>query len=128
MSVCRRRECISPEMRLPLDGVVAAAATDTVGVLPGEIEVGIPMIGYKPNDNGRHLFRPIVVRPRIITCMGFTLSYYRIGVRLTISVPNSYHFDLRRIISIPVAVYHRYPHYINIIIRVQCQTRRRGCS
>jgi len=83
MSVCRRRKCILTEMGLRLDGVVAAA-TDTVGVLPGEIEVGVPTIGYKPNDNGRHLFRPIIVRPRIITCMGFTLSYYRIGVCLKV--------------------------------------------
>lgn len=74
MSVCRRRKCILTEMRLRLDGVVAAA-TDTVGVLPGEMEVGVPTIGYKPNDNGRHLFRPIIVRPCIITCMRFTLSY-----------------------------------------------------
>lgn len=62
-----------------LDGVVAAA-TGTVGVLPGEIEVGVPTIGYKTNDNGRHLFRPIIVCPRIITCMGFTLFSY-IAVR-----------------------------------------------
>lgn len=75
MCVCRRRKCISTEMRLLLDGVVAAA-TGTVGVLPGEIEVGVPTIGYKTNDNGRHLFRPIIVRPRFITCMGFTLFYY----------------------------------------------------
>jgi len=47
--------------------VVAAAATDAVGVLPGEIEVGVPSIGYKTNDNGRHLFRPITVRPTV-TC------------------------------------------------------------
>jgi len=67
MSVCHRRKCILTETRLRLDGAAVAAA-DTVGVLPGEIEVGVPTIGYKTNDNGRHLYRPIIVGvlPRVI--------------------------------------------------------------
>lgn len=32
-----------------------------VGVLPGEKEVGVPSIGYKTKDDGRHLFRPIII-------------------------------------------------------------------
>lgn len=65
-SVCHRRKCILTETRLRQDG--AAVAADTVGVLPGEIEVGVPTIGYKTNDNGRHLYRPIIVGvlPRVI--------------------------------------------------------------
>lgn len=62
-----------------------------VGVLPGEKEVGAPSIGYKTKDDGRHLFRPIIIRLfvrelytyiyKILVCL---LSIYRINYSLAV--------------------------------------------